>query len=361
MTLQRKKNVLIVRVRAWNKENILPQRIDFVMHLLTKNIHIKFFDIQPERKLGYYLGYLFSFLASYPKMLFTTCDTVLLENPYLVIFAPLFKLRRKKIVAEYVDYYPANLNRLKNERFFRYQVAKIVCRIFHHFVDVVTTESGTGKRTLMRWGVSEKKISILPVGVDTTRMIFSDQQKQELRNKYHIPPNNIVIGYLGKMVKFYFLDNIFHALAQIPREQYKISLLFVGDGPYRTNLEKLSKELHLDVIFAGSIPHDNVFAYYSAMDIFVFPLDSLAIKIGEILSIDGPVLIVRQGMAEDWIQNSVNGVVAKNSSPIELKKAIISTLQLSDKERKKITAEQRKFAIQNLDLKIITKKYLELV
>ena len=138
------KTILIIRVRAWNKEVILPQRIDFVINLLKKNVNVKFFDIQPERKLGYYLGYLFSFLFSYPRLLFLSCDTIILENPYLVIFSPLFKIRRKKIIAEYVDYYPANLHRLQNERFFRYQIAKIVCRIFHHLVDIITTESKTG-------------------------------------------------------------------------------------------------------------------------------------------------------------------------------------------------------------------------
>ena len=46
------------------------------------------------------------------------------------------------------------------------------------------------------------------------------------------------------------------------------------------------------------------------MDVFVFPLNSLAIKIGELLSIGGPILIVTKGMAEDWIQDGDNGLVS---------------------------------------------------
>ena len=360
-TNKRKKEVLIVRVRAWSKETILPQRLDFVMNLIQKNVKVKYFDIQPERKLGYYLGYLFSFLYSYPKLLFTSCDSVILENPYLVIFSPIFKLRRKNIIAEYVDFYPANLNRLKKERFFRFQVAKIVCRIFHKFVDIITTESETGRRTLKHWSVPDEQLAIVPHGVNTQKMIFSQEQRSKLRKKYQISDSTLVIGYLGKMVKFYSLENILHSIALVNQQKYKIQTIFVGDGPFKENLEALSKELQLDVIFTGRIPHEEVFGYYSMMDLFIFPLNSLAIKIGEILSINGPILIVTRGMAEDWITDNANGIVAKGSKPIELKNAIERTIHMSPEARKKLSSNQREYALSHLDRRIIAKKYLMLV
>jgi glycosyltransferase involved in cell wall biosynthesis len=331
------------------------------MDILKKNINLRFFDIQPERKLGYYLGYLFSFLYSYPRLLFTDCDSVILENPYLVIFAPIFKVRKKKIVAEYVDYYPANLLRLKNERFFRFQVAKIICRIFHNFVDVITTESVTGKRTLEKWGVPEKKISILPVGIKTNKMVFSLEKKTELRKKFQIPADTIIVGYLGKMVKFYSLENILYAVSKLPTVSKQVKLLFIGDGPYKPDLENLAQKLQLPIIFTGNIPHNEVFAYYSLMDVFIFPLNSLAIKIGEILSIKGPILVVVKGMAEDWIKDEYNGLVAKNSSPLELKNVLIKFLNMEKEKREIILSTQRKFAIENLDQKIISKLYLKLL
>lgn len=358
--VNRSKKVLIIRVRAWNKENILPQRIDTVMNLLKKNVSLKFFDIQPERKLGYYLGYLFSFLSAYPKLLFTSCDSIILENPYLVIFAPLFWLRRKKIVAEYVDYYPANLNRLKNERFFRYQVAKIICRIFHNFVTVITTESETGKRTLHHWGVPTKKLQILPVGINTQKMLFSQEKRQQIRKRYQLSDNSLVIGYLGKMVKFYSIENILLAVSKLPSDKKDFKLLFVGDGPYREELEKLSKKLQLNIIFTGNVPHDEVYSYYSAMDIFVFPLNSLAIKIAEILSLGGPLLIVSKGMPEDWIVDGVNGLVS-NSHPSAIQKTILKYLELSLSQKHEIISAQQKFARSNLDRTIVARKYLELV
>lgn len=361
MTFHRKKQVLVVRVRAWNKEVILPQRLDFVMSLLKKNVNIKFFDIQPERKLGYYVGYFFSFLAAYPRLLFTPCDSVILENPYLVIFAPIFKLRRKKILAEYVDYYPANLHRLQNERFFRYQVAKIVCRVFHHFVDRITIESETGERTLQHWGVSKKKISILPVGIDTQKMLYSAPAKEQLRKQLGMPESSIVVGYLGKMVKFYHLESILQAVSQFKGSKTELKLVFVGDGPYKSELEELSKNLGLGVLFTGNVPHDQVYAYYSLMDFFIFPLNSLAIKIGEILSVKGPILIVTKGMPEDWIKDNVNGIVATSSSPSAIKNALSRSLQLSDPEKESIVTQQRKFAVEHLDKKIVARNYLKLI
>lgn len=355
------RTLLIVRVRAWNKENILPQRMDFILSLLKKNVKVKFFDIQPERKLGYYLGYLFSFIMSYPRLLFTSFDSVIVENPYLVIFAPIFKIRRKKLLAEYVDYYPANLHRLQQDRFFRYQMAKVVCRVFQHFTNVIITESKTGERTLQHWGVPLRKISIIPHGIDTSKMIFSLSQRDLLRKKYNISNDTTVIGYLGKMVKYYSLDNILVAISKLKSTQKKIQVVFVGDGPHRPTLELLSTKLNLNIIFTGNVPHNEVNGYYSLMDVFIFPLNSLAIKIGELLSVKGPILIVRKGMAEDWIQDGINGLVSKNSLPSEIKKSLERFFNLSKVEIDSLRETQRNFALTTLDRKIVTKLYLKLL
>ena len=102
--------LLILRVRAFKKEIILPQRIDFVYPSLESfNVYnIKIFDIQPFREFGYYLGYLIAFLLSIPKLLFLKYDYVFIENPYLSFFAPIIRMRRKKLLVEFVDYYPSN-------------------------------------------------------------------------------------------------------------------------------------------------------------------------------------------------------------------------------------------------------------
>ena len=66
-------------------------------------------------------------------------------------------------------------------------------------------------------------------------------------------------------------------------------------------------------------------------------------------------------MAEDWITDNVNGIVAKNSSPIEIKNAIERVIHLTPEERSRLSSTQRKYALEILDRKIVAKKYLALV
>lgn len=352
--------LLIVRVRAWKKEHILPQRLDFILPHLCSVLSCRILDIQPIRRLGYYTGYLFSFLMAFPSVLFLKYDFIILENPYLVILSPLAKIRRKKIITEYVDYYPSNLVRLKNEKFFRYQIAKVICRIFSKFVDKITTESSTGQNILVQWGVPISKIHIIAVAIDTNKMKFDPKKRNILRSEYGFTNKQLVIGYLGKMANYYNLDNILNAIVMIKNHKTKISTIFVGDGPERNRLENLAKKLDLSIIFTGAIPHDDVSSYYSLMDLFVFPLDALAIKIGEILSIGLP-LIAPRGMAEDWIQNMETGIIAKDTTMGSLQNAIEIFLKLPSETIKRMNANQQKFAKTHLDIKIIVKKYLNLL
>ena len=90
--------LLILRVRAFKKEIVFPQRIDFIIPVLkASNVYnINFFDIKPHRVLGYYLGYLIAFILAIPKLIFMNYDFVLIENPYLSFFAPFISIRKKK-------------------------------------------------------------------------------------------------------------------------------------------------------------------------------------------------------------------------------------------------------------------------
>lgn len=356
---EKKKKVLIVRVRAWHKSVILPQRLDFVLKLLKRNSNLTILDIKPIRKMGYYLGYLFSFLIMFPKVLLQDCEVAILENPYLTIFSPILKIRKKKVIVEYVDYYPANLNRLRKQRFFRYLIAKVICKNFSVFADVITTESKTGKRTLEYWGVPSHKIHILPVGINTQTMKYSDHGRNLIRKRLEISKDSFIIGYLGKLVNYYYLDRIIESI-HLWKDRPTSTLLIIGDGPDKNNLEKLCNKYDIHAIFTGGAPHEEVSLFYSAMDIFVFPLDSLAIKLGEILSIGLPLVVIK-GMAEDWIQDEFNGIVALNNSPNELKSALIRYLNMKQSKKDEIKRNQIKFAESVLSTKIIAKKYLALL
>ncbi|OLS24408.1 MAG: GDP-mannose-dependent alpha-(1-6)-phosphatidylinositol monomannoside mannosyltransferase [Candidatus Heimdallarchaeota archaeon LC_3] len=363
---QRSPTLLILRVRAFKKDIILPQRIDFVYPvLISSNVYnIKFFDIQPRRAFGYYLGYLIAFILSIPKLIFMDYDFVFIENPYLSFFAPFISIRRKKILVEFVDYYPSNLLRLYKEKHFRYTIAILISRTFHLFYTKIITESITTKKTLESLGVPAEKLEIIPVAIDTEKFVYNLSSRKKIRMKYSLN-ENYILGYLGKLVEYYNLSILPKIISKLNSDKelnhIKFSLLIIGDGPFKKTLEEEVVDLRLyNVTFTGNIPYNQINEYYSSMDLFIFPLDSLAIKVGEVLSMGLPIVVPR-GMPEDWIIDKNNGIIAKNQTVDAFVEAIKEYLNLDDTLKKEIASNGRKFAKSNLERKKITFKYIKIL
>ncbi|MHA1449965.1 MAG: hypothetical protein ACTSP4_11150, partial [Candidatus Hodarchaeales archaeon] len=98
--------VLSLRVLAWIDSARLPQRIDFIKNNLSKHVNYSEIHVKPVKSLGYYLGYVLGFTRAVPLLLKQKYDILLLENAYLMPFGIISRLAGKKVIAEYVDYYP---------------------------------------------------------------------------------------------------------------------------------------------------------------------------------------------------------------------------------------------------------------
>jgi glycosyltransferase involved in cell wall biosynthesis len=355
--------LLILRVDPWIKKFELPQRLDHVLPEIQRNTGWNFetLRIKPWRRMNYYLGYMLAFIATIPALLSKKYDILILENPYLVFFAPFAKIQHKKVITEYVDFYPSMLMRLKQERLIRYIVAMVVCRIYHRFNDWVITESRTTHVTLKRWKIPEKKLLIIPIAINTDLFQPSSSIQQKFRNELGINQDELVVGYIGKMVSYYKLENIILALDNSKMlKDSNIRGLFIGDGPVRSKLENMFKERNIDAIFTGTLPHIDLPGYYNAMDLFIFPLDSLAIKIGELLSMGIPLIAV-QGMAADWIKDGSNGYLSLSNDPVDISKKIDEFLSIIPEEREEVSRRMREYAIDHLSLEKVVKLYLQVL
>ncbi|MFW9993739.1 MAG: glycosyltransferase [Candidatus Odinarchaeota archaeon] len=354
---------MILRVDPWIRKFKLPQRLDHILPVLQKKTdwEIISYRIEPERKLGYYFGYLLAFIATIPVLLSKKYDVLLMENPYLSFFAPFAKLRRKKVITEYVDFYPSMLIRLRKERLLRYMVATVVCRVYSRFSDKIINESRTTYLTLKQWKVPEHKLMVIPVAIDTELFEFSSDRREKIRKSLGIDKDEFVIGYTGKMPEYYNLEAIVDAIDQAKSlKAKKVRGLFIGDGPLRSKLEQSFQKLNITAIFTGTRPREELPGYYSAMDLFIFPLNALAIKIGELLSMGTPLIAV-QGMIADWIEDGVNGYLSRSSKPEDLSKKIDEFLSLHESQREKVSQTMREFAKEKLSLEKVASLYLQVL
>lgn len=105
------------------------------------------------------------------------------------------------------------------------------------------------------------------VGVDVKS--FSKYDVAELKNKLNLN-NKFVIGYIGRLVKEKGIYLLLKAFEKISEEYHNVALIYIGCGPEKENLIKLTKKFNniivLDFIYSKKLPY-----YYSLMDIFVLP------------------------------------------------------------------------------------------
>lgn len=122
-------------------------------------------------------------------------------------------------------------------------------------------------RRLVAWGVPAAKVTVVPVGIETSAFAFDADARRDVRAELGLPGDTIVVGGVGRLVEPKRFDILLRALAPLPGT----SVLLVGDGPARPQLAALADELGMAqrVRFAGQ--RLDVARLLSAMDLFASP------------------------------------------------------------------------------------------
>jgi phosphatidylinositol alpha-1,6-mannosyltransferase len=112
----------------------------------------------------------------------------------------------------------------------------------------------------------------LSPGVDTDRF-YPGCGGAEVRKRLGVPADAPVVVCTARMIKRKGQDTLIKAWPAVLREFPDAVLLLVGDGPNRSRVERLAERLGIEdtVIFAGSVPWEEVPAYTDAGNVFAMP------------------------------------------------------------------------------------------
>ncbi len=141
--------------------------------------------------------------------------------------------------------------------------------------DAIVTLTEQMKDELISRGAKPECISMAPNSVDVN--VFVRREKnEELKMKLGIAQNESVIGYIGTIVDYEGLDDLFHAAARLIASGSRIKVLIVGSGsgPAQEKMLKnaiAATKMNDHVIMTGRVPHDEVLDYYSICDVMAYP------------------------------------------------------------------------------------------
>lgn len=136
--------------------------------------------------------------------------------------------------------------------------------------DVTIAVSPKVRDLLVGWGVAERKIRVIPNGLDLERFTFDPEARRLLREGFGIAPDDFVVGSIGRLQALKRYDRLIEAAAPLLSEK-EAWLLLVGEGPEKSRLRRLSEAAGAShrVVLSGE--RDDAPQLLSAMDLFVSP------------------------------------------------------------------------------------------
>ncbi|MCD7955155.1 MAG: glycosyltransferase family 4 protein [Lachnospiraceae bacterium] len=195
--------------------------------------------------------------------------------------------------------------------FIRNKTDRIVFLMTAKWVDGIIAISKYVKKSIVeQHAFLEKTIFVIYNGIDTTR--FTLQREKS----YKDTSGKIRLIYVGRLIEEKGLQLLLSSIVENALEN-KVILTIVGDGPYRSQLEKLTLNFHLNncVSFAGS--QEDVLCYLKESDIFVHPAiweEGFGITIIESMALGVPCIAFNRGAISEIICNEVDGFIVNEVS-----------------------------------------------
>nr|WP_309688915.1 glycosyltransferase [Armatimonas sp.] len=173
---------------------------------------------------------------------------------------------------------------------------------------VIVPSRATGE-ILVRIGVSQNKISVVPTGIPPLRPVLP-AECAAVRERYRLPEGAPVLLYVGRLAKEKNIEALFDGLAHWPDDAV---LLLVGGGPALEELKAKAetRQLAHRIRFAGFVPRIDLPPIFATATLFVFPslTDTQGVVLSEAQSYGLPCIVANGGGAPEFVRDGIDALV----------------------------------------------------
>lgn len=193
-------------------------------------------------------------------------------------------------------------------------------------VDAFITNSSNGKNYLTKiLQAQENQVFSRPYQVPDSQALLKlvdDSQPSD-----GINTQRPVFLFVGQLIQRKGLEYLLKACVILQSWGYfNYTLMVLGQGPLRDELEAYSKQHNLNVQWIGWVDYGSVGAYFQNADIFVLPTleDTWGMVVLESMLFGKPVMCSKYAGAAEMIIDGVNGYLFNPKEPEELAKLMSS-------------------------------------
>jgi len=205
--------------------------------------------------------------------------------------------------------------------------------------DAIIAISPRQAEELARLRLGAKKIKVIPLGFDFSRII--NGQKGFLRKRIGLQKDVFLVGIVGRLVPVKNHELFLNAAKIVAGNcrHKNVRFVIIGDGEidYRKSLEKKAEELDLTqkVIFAGW--QEEMASVYQDLDLLVLTSlnEGTPVTIIEAMAAGCPVVSTDVGGVADVVEHGISGLLAPSGDAEALADHMLKLLE-DDKLREEI-------------------------
>lgn len=200
-------------------------------------------------------------------------------------------------------------------------------------------------------------------GLDLSAFDITKKQEysKEIKQKYNIPEDVPVIGFVGRLGKEKGCNELFRAFRRIKETFPNAKLLFVGPIEKEDTIEPELLEYFFgcdDIIKTDRVT--NVEKYISAMDIFVLPSyrEGFGMSVIEASAMEVPVVVTEYPGPASGMKDGLTGYTVPVKDDGKLYECILKLM--NDRDLcKEMGIAGRKFVEETFEQKTFIEKYME--
>ena len=184
------------------------------------------------------------------------------------------------------------------------------------------------KNAILQLQIPEEKVDVIPNGVDLEK--FKPIPTDEARKRLQLQGNPLLVsvGNLNPNKGFDKLIKSIRILTEL-ENQKDIHLVIIGEGDSRHSLQGLVRSLGLEerVSFVGGVPHEDLYLWYSAADVFCLASgrEGWPNVLLEAMACSKPVVATSVGGIPEIVSSEEFGVLVKRNE-MEIARGILQAI-----------------------------------
>lgn len=203
---------------------------------------------------------------------------------------------------------------------------------------IMHDDGSEGDVIARRLGVPEERLKFWRDGTDHA-LYRPGLDLTAVRAELGIPPDHLILFCVGRFEEDKRMGRIVEILPAVVKEEPRVSLLLVGDGSERPEVEARARELGLAdrLHITGALHRRELYKYFNLGDIFIGVSDRTNANHPpiEAMVCAKPVVVLNTGGTRTLIEDGVTGILIDPASwPEDLPRAVVALLRDPERRRR---------------------------